>query len=161
LENKDQVVKKFNEDWAGSKDTLFSASGGKGQLLGFEVDDAFFYKGNIVISTLFLWKEGNGAAKLGRGAVLLDPDKDLEISGCQMLGTVNVTQEDLKAAFASSSSSATQAIPERVQVHAKAPTEDKPFFDESTKQTIKNTLIAGGITLTLDWLRTVIISSGK
>ena len=158
LEHHDEVVKHFNAQYSDKREALFSAAGAKGKLLGFEVDDVFFYRGYVVISSVLLWENPDGAGGLGRCAVSLDPDKNLDAVGCEMTGQKSMSRQELASLLQGGNAaepSSAQLGQAGAQISAPPASATKPFFSDATK----DKLIGAGITLGSAWLLRVINSS--
>lgn len=151
LENHDALVKDFNAQYSTNRQVLFSAAGGTGKLLDFAVDDVFFYKGFVVVSSLCLWENQDGSGGLGRCALSLDPDKNFDALGCEMTGQVALSRQDLTSLL--QDGTATGASSERLEhAAAQVPTQpssaNKPLLSEGTK----DKLIDAGIGVVSAWL---------
>ena len=152
-ENKATVVKRFHSEWSPKRESLFSAAGGKGQLLEFEVDDVFFYKGYVVVSSLFLWRAPDGSGGVGRCALSLDPDKNFEAYACEMTGENRLSQAEFANLLGNG-----QASSQRLEQAAPA-SASQPFFSERTKEKITDATIGVTAAAISAWLIRAIQSS--
>ena len=158
IENHDEVIKRFATEYAGKRDALFSAAGGSGKLLGFEVEDALVYKGYVFITFLFLWENADGSGGVGRCALSLDPDKDFDIAGCVMNAQMPVSRRDLAEYLRGGNAdgaSAEQLNRAGSQVHGQPAASGKPLMSDETK----GKLIGAGIAVATAWLVHAINSS--
>ena len=158
LEHHEEVVKHFNAQYSDKPEALFSVAGGKGKLLGFEVDEVFFDKGYVVVSSVFLWENQDGAGGVGRCALSLDPDKNLDAVGCEMTGKKSMSRQELASLLQGGNAaepSSAQLGQAGAQISAPPASATKPFFSDATK----DKLIGAGITLGSAWLLRVINSS--
>jgi hypothetical protein len=151
LENHDAVVKDFNAQYSTNRQVLFSAAGGTGKLLDFAVDDVFFYKGVVVVSSLFLWENQDGSGGLGRCALSMDPNKNFDALGCEMRGQIALSRQDLTALLQDGNGAGVSS--ERLehaaaQVPNQPSSASKPLVSEATKEK----LISAGIGVVSAWL---------
>ena len=150
LENHETVVKHFNSEYTTKRDVLFSAAGGTGKLLDFEVDDVFLYKGVVVVSSLCLWQNTDGSGGVGRCALSLDPDKDFDAVRCEMTGRAPLSRQDLASLFQGNGTAPSPQQLEQVatQVPVQPSSSTKPLLSEATK----DKLISAGIGVVSAWL---------
>ena len=158
LENHDAVVKDFNAHFSTNRQELFSAAGGTGKLLDFEVDDVFFYKGVVVVSSLCLWENQDGSGGLGRCALSLDPDKNFDAYGCEMTGQRALSRQDLISLR--QDGNAAGASSERLEhAAAQVPNQPSPTTKPLMSEATKEKLVTAGIGVVSAWLIHAIQSS--
>ena len=93
--NKEAIAQNLIETWMPQREALWKAQGGTGEVVDFTVQDVVFFDGYVVVATLFLAKNQDQTGILAKGAVALDPDKDLEIVACVMDEHSALTQQDM------------------------------------------------------------------
>ena len=149
VENHEVVVKHFNSEYASKREVLFSAAGGNGKLLDFQVDDVFFYKGFVIVSSLLLWQNPDGSGAVGRCALSLDPEKNFDAYGCEMTGQAPLSRQDLTALLQSGNAPSPQQLEQvATQVPSQPTATSKPMLSEDTKKK----LINAGIGVVSAWL---------
>lgn len=144
-ENKKSLIREFQEQWTTNCVGLFSAVGGNGQVLKFEVDDIFLYNEFVVVDTIYVWSNNDGSGGEGRVAVYLDPAKDFNVSDCQMLGQVLISQNELAVLTGSGDSAQSRQIEENNA--ANIPEKPKSWVSDETKNFIVQKAIGAGIDL--------------
>jgi hypothetical protein len=97
VERKGEFIQEFQEDFGQRRNVLFEAMQGNGNVKEFEVEDVFVYKDRLGVTVLFLWTNADLSGGLGRGLVVLDPEKNYEISDCEMLGQRRISPQELAA----------------------------------------------------------------
>lgn len=158
LENHDEVLKHFNAHYSTNRQELFSAAGGTGKLLDFEVDDVFYYKGYVIVSSLCLWENQDGSGGLGRCALSLDPDKNFDAYGVEMTGQKALSRQDL--ASLRQDENVAGASSERLEhAAAQVPNQPSPTTKPLLSEATKEKLIGAGIGVVSAWLMHVIQSS--
>lgn len=157
-ENQQDVVRHFNAEYAPKREVLFTAAGGSGKLLDFQVDEVFFYKGYVIVSSLVLWQNADGSGGVGRWALSLDPDKNFDAYGCEMTGRAELSRQDLASFLQNNGTtpSAQQLENIATQVPSQPSNTEKPLLSDATK----DKLIGAGISLVSAWLLHA-IQSGK
>ena len=150
IEHKEEFVSKFQEDFEKRKDGFFEAMGGNGKLAGFEVEDVFEYKGYLgVVTMLFVWTSSDSSGAVGRGFIALNPDKNYDISDCEMLGQRQLSPEE----YASLSDDKPTRIENEAPPESESPNPEK---FEMTNET-KNHLVESGVVTGLGVLSAYII----
>lgn len=93
--NKEAIAQNLIEIWTPHRDALWKAQGGTGMVVDFTVQDVVFFDGYVVVATLFLAKNQDQTGILAKGAVALDPDKNLEIAACAMDEHSTLSPQDM------------------------------------------------------------------
>jgi hypothetical protein len=151
VENHEEIVKHFNSQYSEKREALFSATGTKGKVRGFEVDDVFFYKGLVIVSSVFLWENTDASGGVGRCTLSLDPDKNLDAVGCSMNGQTALTSQELASVLQDGNNaglSSAQLEHAAAQVPVQTSSSIKPLLSEGTK----DKLIDAGIGVVSAWL---------
>lgn len=136
LENRAEIIEVLQKEWEPKKEAFFTTAGGKGHLKGFEVEDAFFYKGHVIIPTLFLSVFEDGSGMLARAAVHMDPDKKFEVVRCAIESSKRYAKEELAGVEGAS-------IEQRASEVPKSATSNWFNMSDDTKSKVTTT----GITL--------------
>ena len=136
MENRDEITKELQPKWQEIKLQLFQLGGGKGELREFDIEEIAFYRGLIVIPTLYFTTFSDGTGAVGRLVVNVDPAKQFEVVSCFMDDQAKAfTREQVQQLVGAS-----QASGERPEL----PKPQKAFKVEISPET-KNALINGGI----------------
>lgn len=97
IEKRQIFIAHFTKEWTPVRETLYKAAGGFGKLTEFEIEDVYCYRGYVVVNTLNAWQNDDGSGGIARGAIALDPDKDFEISSCEIVDKMLISREQLAA----------------------------------------------------------------
>jgi hypothetical protein len=141
IENKSDLVDGLQKEWEPNKYKFFKAMVGKGELKEFKVEDTCLYHGYVAVAVLFLWSGDEGWGGLGRGFVMMDPDKEFSITDATMAGTIAIPAEEYASLLQSSSPQLEERVakiePYRIAAEGSA-------ISEQTKQKLIDAGIAVG-----------------
>lgn len=95
IENKPALLHSLQDQFSSSKEAIFTAVGGTGTLLDYEIEDIFVYKEEVVLTVLLLWSNPDQSGGVGRVALSWDPAKDFAPDGCALIGQQLISAQEL------------------------------------------------------------------